>query len=119
MISYNGFDTKYITMEGLYDDPKRLKIGDFVKVTDEGTVDLADPNKPFFGMVVGNNDNYYTVQVSGYAEIDFAGAGLPMYARLIVNKRGTLQNSTSTTYDAPLRKVIWVDKNENRAGVIL
>ncbi len=117
MVSYNGFDTKYITMQCVNAQPDDIKVGDFVKVSENGDVFLADVGKPFIGVVVGVSENYYTVQTSGYCEIEFVGETLPMYARLTLNKRGVLQTGTGT--DAPLRKVLWVNKSENHAGIIL
>lgn len=117
MVSYKGFDTKYITMQCVNAKPDNIKVGDFVKVNENGDVFLADIGKAFIGIVVGINDNYYTVQISGYCEVRFAGETLPMYARLTVNQRGIVQVGTGT--DAPLRKVVWVDRVENHAGVIL
>ena len=95
----------------------KKKIVPFVKINENGNVFLADIGKAFIGIVVGINDNYYTVQTSGYCEVRFAGETLPMYARLTVNQRGIVQVGTGT--DAPLRKVLWVDRSDNRAGVIL
>ncbi len=117
MVSYNGFDTKYITMQCINSTPDDIKVGDFVKTSENGDVFLADAGKPFFGVVVGVNENYYTVQISGYYEAQYVGDTLPMFSRLVMNKRGILQISTGT--DAPLRKVLWVNKDENRAGIIL
>ncbi|MDO4363687.1 MAG: hypothetical protein Q4C99_04095 [Clostridia bacterium] len=117
MVSYNGFDTKYITMQCINSQPDDIKVGDFVKVNDTGDALLAEAGKTFIGVVVGVNENYYTVQIGGYCEVQFAGETLPMYARLTINKRGVVQVGTGT--DAPFRKVLWVDKSENRAGIIL
>lgn len=117
MVSYKGFDTKYITMQCVNAVPEKIKVGDFVKVDENGDALLADIGKAFIGIVVGVNDNYYTVQTSGYCEVRFAGETLPMYARLTVNQRGIVQVGTGT--DAPLRKVLWVDRVENHAGIIL
>ena len=117
MVSYKGFDTKYITMQCVNAMPHKINVGDFVKINENGNVFLAEAGEAFIGIVVGINDNYYTVQTSGYCEVRFAGETLPMYARLTLNQRGIVQVGTGT--DAPLRKVLWVDRSDNRAGVIL
>lgn len=87
MVSYKGFDTKYITMQCVNAKPDNIKVGDFVKVNENGDVFLADVGEAFIGIVVGINDNYYTVQTSGYCEVRFAAETLPMYARLILKPK--------------------------------
>ena len=60
---------------------------------------------------------FFTVQVSGYAEIKFAGEVLQMYSKLIMNKRGYVQYSANA--EAPYVTVLWVSRPDARAGIIL
>lgn len=117
MVSFKGFDTKYITMQCLVVEPDELKIGDFVKITNDGDVKLAGNGEAFFGIVVAVRDTYYTIQVSGYAEIAYAGTVPTMYSKFAVGSRGVA--TTDTTVTAPLCRVVWVDRNNNRAGILL
>lgn len=117
MVSYRGFDTKYITMQCLIAEPDDIKIGDFVKLTNDGDVKLAANGEAFIGVVVAVRDTYYTIQVSGYAEISYMGNVPTMYTKFAVGKRGII--TVDTTATTPLYRVIWVDKNENRAGILL
>ena len=118
MVSYKGFDVKCITMlcaEGAVDE---IQVGDFVTADGTGYAYLTQEGKPFVGVVVAVKDNYYTVQVSGYYEIKYVGEALPVYARLVANKRKILQNGGSTAA-APYRTVLWVDSVEQRAGILI
>lgn len=117
MVSYNGFDAKYITMQNTEGGAEDVKIGDFVKVEENGVINLAAAGETFIGIVVGINGDYFTVQVSGYAEVKFEGETLAMYSRLVLNTRGKLQSEATT--DAPLRRVLWVDRVERKAGIII
>ena len=118
MVSYKGFDVKCITMTCVDGVPDNIEVGDYVTVDQWGNAFLAQEGKPFVGVVVAVKDNYYTVQVSGYYEINYAGEPLPLYARLVANKRKILQNGGSTAI-APCRTVLWVDSSEQRAGILL
>ena len=117
MISYKGFKTNYITMKARDMSQCDIKIGDFVRADEKGYVILADPGKPFLGIVVGINDSFFTVQVSGYAEIKFSGEVLQMYSKLIMNKRGYVQYSANA--EAPYVTVLWVSRPDARAGIRL
>lgn len=118
MVSYKGFDVKCITMTCVDALPDNIEVGDFVTADQSGNAFLAQEGKPFVGVVVAVKDNYYTVQVGGYYEIKYAGEALPVYARLVANKRKILQNGGSTV-TAPYRTVLWVDSAEQRAGILL
>lgn len=118
MVSYKGFDVKCITMTCLNPEPEKIEVGDFVTADQSGNALLAQDGKPFVGVVVAVKDNYYTVQVSGYYEIQYAGEALPVYARLVVNRRKILHNGGSTAA-APYRTVLWVDSAEQRAGILI
>ncbi|MCI6254289.1 hypothetical protein [Eubacterium coprostanoligenes] len=117
MVSYKGFKTKCITMQAEDMGHCDIKIGDFVRADENGYVILAGVGKPFLGIVVGVNDSFFTVQVSGYAEIKFAGEVLQMYSKLIMNKRGYVQYSANA--EAPYVTVLWVSRPDARAGIIL
>lgn len=117
MVSYNGFDAKYITVQGVALNSENVKIGDFIKIDKNGQATLAEVNKPFLGIVVGINAEYFTVQVSGYIEVRYEGATMPMYSKLVVGGRSSVQNLTSA--EVPYRKVVWLDNVNNRAGIIL
>ena len=118
MVSYKGFDVKCITMTCLNPEPDKIEVGDYVTADQSGNALLAQEGKPFVGVVVAVKDNYYTVQVSGYYEIKYVGEALPVYARLVANKRKILQNGGSTAA-APYRTVLWVDSVEQRAGILI
>ena len=118
MVSYKGFDVKCITMTCLNSEPEKIEVGDYVTADQSGNALLAQEGKPFVGVVVAVKDNYCTVQVSGYYEIQYAGEVLPAYARLVANKRKILQNGGSTAA-APYRTVLWVDSVEQRAGILI
>lgn len=118
MVSYKGFDVKCITMACVDALADNIEVGDFVTADQSGNAFLAQEGKPFVGVVVAVKDNFYTVQVSGYYEIKYAGEALPVYARLVANKRKILQNGGSTV-TAPYRTVLWVDSVEQRAGILL
>ena len=45
MVSYKGFDTKYITMQCVNAMPDKINVGDFVKINENGNVFLADIGK--------------------------------------------------------------------------
>lgn len=118
MVSYKGFDVKCITMTCVDAVPDNIEVGDFVTADQSGNAFLAQEGKPFVGVVVAVKDNYYTVQVSGYYEIKYVGEALPVYARLVANKRKILQNNASTGA-APYRTVLWVNSSEHKAGILL
>ena len=118
MVSYKGFDVKCITMTCINAEPDKIEVGDYVTADQSGNALLAQEGKPFVGVVVAVKDNYCTVQVSGYYEIKYVGEALPVYARLVANKRKILQNNASTGA-APYRTVLWVNSSEHKAGILL
>ncbi|MDO4363443.1 MAG: hypothetical protein Q4C99_02870 [Clostridia bacterium] len=117
MVSYNGFDAKYITMQCLHTIPEKISVGDMVSVNNYGDVIPTKDNTAFLGVVTAINDGYYTVQVGGYVELKASGDDLPMFSRLVINQNKAIMHST--TVDAPFRRVLWYDKNVRRAGIIL
>lgn len=117
MVSYNGFDAKYITMQCLHTIPEKISVGDFVSVNNYGDVILTKGNETFLGIVTAINDGYYTVQVGGYVEVKASGDELPMFSKLVINQNKAVIHST--TVEAPLRRVLWIDKETRRAGIIL
>ncbi len=113
MISFNGFDEKVLTFNGI-----GVKAGALVTVKDNAAVENSAASEDFIGVCVGCvNDSYVTVQVSGYMELPYSGEAPALgYTALVANGNGGVKASSS---GKNVCRVLKIDTVNSKVGFIL
>lgn len=117
-VSYNGFDVKHITFEK--QSSTEIKVGDLVITNAQGYLEKAASSSPFFGVATCVRDNFVSVQVSGYVELDYTGSTVPSgMCKLYSNGAGGVSVDSSTAASNPARMVLKADTANKKIGMIL
>lgn len=117
-VSYNGFDVKCITFEKK--PSAEIIPGDLVAQGADGYIVKVSANASFFGVATCVRDNFVTVQVKGYTELEYTGSTAPSgLCKLVSNGAGKVSVDSSTTSVNPARMVLKLDEAGKRIGVVL
>lgn len=117
-VSYNGFDVKCITFEKK--PSTQIIAGDLVAQGSDGYIEKVSANAPFFGVASCVRDNFVTVQISGYAELEYTGSSAPSgLCKLVSNGAGKVSVDSSSTSVNPARMVLKHDEAAKKIGVVL
>lgn len=115
MISYNGFNTKVITMTKATDDSM---LGKVVSIASNNAV-VAPKGNEFVGVCVSDNGTYIGVQVEGYIECPYSGTITDCgWAHLVSNGTDEVASATAST-GAVMRRVMKLDIDNKVVGFIL
>lgn len=112
-ISYNGYDTKYLTMEGY-----NLVVGDLVQIDSNNTLQTASSDSNFIGVVATIRDKVICMQEQGYVEMKYEGeTPSGPYCKLVANSRNTVKNDDVKGQKA--YKIIKIDEDKKIVGFLL
>lgn len=118
-LSYNGYDTNFITIEKAND--AEINLGDFVTITNH-LASKAAANAAFIGVVTGIKGDYLTVKTRGYHECLYSGTTAPKEGLCVLASNGTsgvtCPASSSTEVNVP-RVVLRIDTTNKRIGFII
>lgn len=113
MVSYNGFDEKFLTFKNT-----KVQKGDLVAIKNDGVAEKANNSAKFVGVCVDDSHaGYITVQVSGYVELPYTGTMPDInYSAFTSNGNGGVkyENGGSIIF-----KVLKIDTAKNIVGFIL
>lgn len=117
-LKYNGYGANCITMKFATD--VQPKVGMLVKMENE-MINCAEDGEVFFGVVVGVNGGFVSVQTEGYVEIPFAGESPEMLVgtTMVVAKENGIGPDTQKTNPNYVRTIIMVDEINKKYGIIL
>ncbi len=112
-ISYNGYDTKYLTMEGY-----NVSIGDLVQIDNNNTLCAVSKDSNFIGIVATMRDNLVSMQEQGYVEMKFEGV-MPnnAYCKLVAGNNNTVKNDD--VHGQKAYKIIKIDNEKKIVGFLL
>lgn len=115
MVSYNGFNSKVITISKATEENM---LGKIVTVSGNNAV-VAPKNSEFVGVCVSDNGAYLGVQVEGYVECPYTGTISECgWAHIVSN--GTNEVATATaTAGSVMRRVMKLDTDNKIVGFIL
>lgn len=115
MISYNGFNSKTITMTK---NSEENLLGKIITVNSDNAA-IAPKNAEFIGVCVSDNGDYIGVQVEGYVECPYTGTlGECGWVHLVSN--GTNEVTTATAAaGSVMRRVMNIDSSNKIVGFIL
>lgn len=112
-ISYNGYNTKYLTIYS-----EAVTLGSLVGFDANGNFVNAPSGKDFIGVAVSVHDGVVGVQESGYVEMPYENT-IPTcgYCKLVSN--GSNKVVVNSTAETKAYKVIKVDKENKIVGFML
>lgn len=113
-ISYNGYDNKYLTMEGY-----NVKLNAPVSFkSSTNVIKTASNNEEFVGVSVSSHDDVVAVQTQGYFEVKYSGTA-PSYGYCALVCDGLNGVKVDTTTGANKRYiVVKVDTDSQKIGFI-
>lgn len=115
MLSYNGFNTKVITMPKSTEDEL---LGKAINVGTDGNAIAATKNGEFIGICVGDHGDYACVQVEGYIESKYTGTVSSLgWAHIVAGDGNAV--AISTTAGTPMRRIMRNDATNKVIGYIL
>ncbi len=118
-LSYNGYDTNFITIEKAKDTD--INLGDFVTIKNHLAAKAAS-DTAFIGVVTGVKGNYLTVKTRGYHECLYTGSTAPKEGMSFLVSNGTggvAVPSTSSATANVARAVLRIDDANKRIGFII
>lgn len=118
-LSYNGYDTNFITIEKA--KGAQINLGDFVTITNH-LASKAASGVAFIGVVTDVKGDYLTVKTRGYHECPYTGSTAPKEGMCTLASNGAdgvmCPASSSTEVNVP-RTVLRIDTANKRIGFII
>lgn len=86
--NFNGFNEKVLTFE----NDGTATTGDWVKLSENGTIGLADENSELIGIVVNERNGFCGVQINGTVKAKKSGSVSLGYNNLVYTANGIAVN---------------------------